>query len=341
MIKHISWGIGCLLLVSCNSSKEEKTDAKKGSKMAVEVYTIETSDVPIRIDVPGTIIPSEEVDLYSEISGRVQKINFEEGRKVRKGELLIQMDVDILQAQKKKLDVDLSLAKKDEARKKTLFDANGLSQEEYEKASANLASTQAAIDLINVQISKAQIRAPFSGTVGLRHISEGAYITPSTLITSIIQDDVVKVEFSIAEIYASAVKMGQDIVFRTQKDSTDYHGKVFAFQPFINADTRMLTIRATLKNDGRFIAGSFVSVNYDLGTEDNAMMIPTESIIPVLKGQKIWVIRSGSVHEIPVELGIRTADKVQVMGDIKPGDTVLVSGLLAVKEGMPVTIKKN
>lgn len=331
-----------LLLFSCGG-KEDKAGFVQATMKpsAVEVFTIAESDVSRIIDIPGTIIPSEEIQLFSEITGRIQKINFKEGQRVAKGTLLVQVDTDILRAQKQTLKVQQDLAKKDEARKKALLSAKGISTEEYEKSAAALESIQAELALLDVQIAKGEIRAPFSGRIGLRKVSEGAYINPATMITTLVQDNPAKVEFSISERYASAVKSGQEVRFTYDGNNKEYKAKVFAYESFIDAGTRMLTLRADLPNDGKLIPGTFVSVKYDLGLEKNAMMIPAEAVVPVLKGQKVMVIRDGKVADVPVELGIRTSDKIQVIGNLKIGDNVLISGLLAVREGMPVTIKNT
>lgn len=341
MTKQINLlGLCLLLFASCGGKDETKEMGPATMKPnTVEVFSVETSDVPRLIEIPGTIIPAEEVQIFSEISGRIKKINFREGQRVAKGALLVQVDTDVLRAQKQQLKVQLDLAKKDEARKKALLAAKGISVEEYEKSASAMESIEAEINLLDVQISKGGVYAPFAGRIGLRRISDGAYISPSTMITTLVQDDPVKVEFSISERYASSVKNGQKISFRMENNPKTYTGKVFAFEPFVDAGTRMLTIRAELRNDGSLIPGTFVAVEYDLGIEKGAMMVPAESVVPVLKGQKVIAVRDGVAKDVPVEIGIRTSDRVQVMGDLKPGDQVLISGLLAVRDGMPVTIK--
>ena len=342
MIQKISAVSLCLLLFSCGGKDEKMDFSKAGMKASgVEVFEISKKDVSRIIEIPGTIIPSEEVQLFSEITGRIQKINFKEGQRVQKGALLVQVDTDILRAQRNQLKVQLELAQKDESRKKSLLGAKGISTEEYERSFSSLESIQAEIGLIDVQISKGQIRAPFSGRVGLRRVSEGAYISPTSMITTLVKDDEVKIEFSISERYASLVKPGQKVSFKTGKSDKEYQAAVYAFESTISTDSRMLAIRANMKNDANLFPGTFVSIEYNLGQEKDAMMIPAGSVIPVLKGQKIMVVRNGVVVDVPVELGIRTADKVQVMGEIQPGDQVLTSGLLAVRAGMPVTVKKT
>ncbi len=332
----ISFG---LLLAACGEDEKKDLGAPNTKPSVVEVVKVEPTDVLREISVPGTVIPNEELQLYSEISGRIAKINFREGQSVSKGAVLVQMDSDILRAQKQEQLVALELAKKDEARKKSLLESKGISLEEYERSASTLASVQAQIDLINVQISKTVIRAPFSGRIGLRRVSEGAFITNTTLITSLVQENPIKVEFSVSERYAGAVKNGQNIEFKLDRGTKAYTAKVYAFEPLIDEGTRMLSVRASLNNDGNLISGAFVSVKYQLGMEVDAFMVPAEGIVPILKGQKVLVVRDGKVVEVPVEVGIRTADKVQVIGDLKAGDLVMISGLLGVKPGMPVQTK--
>lgn len=341
MYKHLSlFTITALFLTACGGKEENKLESGGPAKPStVEVVAVEATDVVREVSIPGTIIPGEEVQLFSEVNGRIRSIHFKEGQVVQKGSLLIQVDTDVLRAQRAQQKVELDLAVKDEARKKVLLEGKGITLEEYERSASALAAIRAQIDLIDVQISKAAIRAPFTGRIGLRHVSEGAFITSTTLITTLVQENPVKVEFAVSERYATAVKPGQTIEFSPEKSAKTYTANVYAYEPMIDAGTRMMTIRASLKNDGKLIPGSFVSVKYDLGTEQNAFMVPAESIIPVLKGQKILVVRSGKVVEVPVEIGIRTADKVQVIGEVNSGDFVLISGLLAVKPGMPVETK--
>lgn len=326
-------------LSACGGKEQAGLENSKKKSTGAEVVLIEPTDVLRIISIPGTIIANEEVQLFSEVTGRIKKIVFSEGKLIAKNALLVQIDSDILSAEKKQLLVNLDLAKKDEARKRILLVAKGISQEDFERSASALSSIQAQIELIDVQISKASIRAPFSGRIGLRQVSEGAFINTTTLITTLVQENPIKVEFSISERYASAIKIGQTINFKLDQNNKTYEAKVYASESMINAGTRMMTVRASLKNDGNLIPGAFVSIQYNLGTEKQAFMVPTESVVPVLKGQNIFVVRNGIAVEIPVEMGIRTDDKVQVIGDLKAGDKVLISGILSVKNGMPITTK--
>lgn len=341
MIRHTFYATCACLLFSCSGKPTAPGQAPAGPVPEVEVITLEQTGVARMLSAPGTILPGEEISVYSEISGRIRSIHFKEGQLVPKGALLLRMDTDVLQAQKQQQLVELDQAKKDEARKKALLSAKGISLEEYEKAASALEAIEAQIQLLNVQIDKALIRAPFSGRIGLRHVSEGAFITSSTLITTLVQENPVKIEFQVSERYAGSVKAGQQIRFKPENSRDTFQAQVYAYEPVIDAGTRMLTVRATMYHNGQLVPGSYVSVSYEPGTEVQAFMVPAESIIPVLKGQKVLVVRNGKVAEVPVETGIRTPEKVQIMGQLHAGDKVLISGLLAVREGMPVTIKNT
>ena len=227
------------VLLACGGGEEATKAGSKGMpKLTVDVVKMTPGSVVRTIAIPGSVIPSEEVQLYSEVSGRVQSISFKEGQTVKKGAVLLQVDTDVLKAQRAQLKVELDLAKKDEARKQILLNAKGISAEEYEKVASQLANIEAQIDLINVQISKATVRAPFSGRIGLRRVSEGAVISPTTLITSIVQENPIKIEFSISERYANSVKAGQTIHFKTDNSTTTYSATVYAFESMVDQGTR-------------------------------------------------------------------------------------------------------
>jgi len=327
--------IGLLIFSAC---KGDSTQSSKNAPSEMMVDYVIANEVPMNhvIQIPGTVLPFENVEIYSEISGRIVSINFREGQRVKKGEILVRIDTEILEAQRKQLKVDLDLAQKDEKRKKSLLDSKAISMEEYEQVQSRFNSIQAQIDYVSVQISKGTIRAPFSGRLGLRQISEGAFITPSDKIVSIAQDDKVKIEFSVAERYAHRVQPGTTIDLRTSSDSTLHTAKVYATEPIVDANTRMLTARAEMNGSSTVFPGSYVEITYNLGKDENSILIPTTALVPVLNGQKIWLIKDGKAKSIMVEPGIRTKDEVQVWGDVKQGDTIVITGLLGIREGMDV-----
>lgn len=334
-----TWLIFLGLVSACSDNKN--TIENTAPLLQVDYMIAQLSETDNVISIPGSIVPFEHVDLYPEISGRLLSIHFSEGQTVKKRQLLFKLDTDLQEAQLKQVQSDLAFAKKDEQRKKALWEAKSISLEDYEMSQAKKMNLEAQVDVLRVQIEKGRITAPFSGTIGLRAISEGAFITSTTKLTNIAQNDRVKIDFAIGEHYAPTVKIGEEIEFSFAKDSVKHIAKIYASEPTINTQTRMLTVRAEVKKNTNFFPGTFVEIIYNLGVQENSILVPATALVPVLNGQKIWKIKNGLATGIMVEPGLRSKQDVQVFGDINPGDTLILSGLLAMREGMNVTIKQR
>lgn len=333
--------VAVLFFLSSCSSEQEIMQQKGEYVPSVEVYTVQHEPVEQVVRVPGSVIPFEQVDLYAEFPGRVKQIAFEEGQTVKKGQVLVQMDTDILVAQREQLRVDLDQAAKDEKRKKQLFETGAISFEEFEQATSRLKRLEADVALISVQIDKSTVVAPFAGKIGLRSISSGAYLTTSTKIASLVQNDKVKIEFAVAEQYASSVHVNDIVFVRTATDTNAVKAIVYATEPAVDPITKMLVVRAEVQGDKGLYPGSYVDVNYNLGELKDAIMVPSSALVPILNGQKIWVIRDNRAISVPVTPGIRTKDQIQVVGDLHVGDQVAITGLLGMREGMEVNVKSK
>jgi len=193
--------------------------------------------------------------------------------------------------------------------------------------------------LINAQINKTEIRAPFSGIIGLKFVSVGSYISPDTRIASLQEIDPIKIDFSVPERYISRVSVGDQINFTVQGVDSTFTGEVYAIEPRINTETRTLQIRAISGNSGQLLfPGAFANITLILEEIDNALMIPSISIIPGLNTQKVFVVEDGVVAEKFIRSGIRNSEKVQVVEGLQRGDTVLTTGLLQVRPGMQVNL---
>ena len=349
MIKMIKYSIIVLIfslfISGCKSDEEIVEDNDSEINFTAVDYTVvKTQSIEQILQVPGRTLPFEEVKIYSEINGRVKSINFEEGEKVPKGKVLVKIDTDILEAEKKQLEVDLRLAQKDFNRKKQLYEDEAGTLEAVEKAQSSLEGLKAQVALINVQIDKGTIRAPFSGRIGLRQISKGAYITTSDLITSLAQTEKLKVSFSIAQRYASLVKMGQEITIKPTSDSlevTPEKATVYAADPTIDQKTQMYNVRAKLDKNSSIVPGGFVSIQYNLGKAENSIQVPTQAVVPVVDGQVIWKFKNGKAEKVKVNVGVRTSDKVQIFGKVNDKDTIVMTGLLGMQEGKNIKPKKE
>ena len=311
-----------------------------GMGIAVEGIIVETKPFNSNLEVSGTIEPNESVVLRSEVAGLVTGIFFKEGSTVNKGAVLVKVNDRDIQAQLREAQTKQNLSATNEGRAKQLLQKGAISQEEYDTSLADLQSLKAQAQLIRAQLAKTSIIAPFSGKVGLRNISVGEYLTPTTQIANLLSVNPVKVTFSVPEKYVTLIKQNSTISFKTDASSKTYTGKVFAIEPGINQDTRTLQIKALAPNaNGELLPGSFAQVKLALNTVNDAILIPTEAVIPVLKGKVVYVSRDGKAQQVSVEAGTRTAESVLITSGLKVGDTVLTTGSMSLKPDAPVKVK--
>ena len=292
------------------------------------------------VEAPGTILPNESTDIHPEISGKVVSINFKEGGYVQAGTLLVKLFDADLQAQLKKLEVQLKVGEATERRQKELLAINGTSQQDYDNATLNVSNIKADIELLKVNISRTEIRAPYAGKLGLRNISLGAYVTPQTIITNLAQVNQVKAEFAVPEKYAAEMAPGKVVQMRAEGSDRLYVANVVALQNSIAQDTRNLMVRALVKNaDNRLTPGAFVNVKVDVGSSGAAIMIPTNAIIPNTRNKNVIVARQGKAVFQIVNTGFRDSARIEITDGLMVGDTVITTGLLTIKEGMPLKTK--
>jgi membrane fusion protein (multidrug efflux system) len=321
-----------------NSSNEDRPQFNSGP-LQVEAVQVQEDVVEDQIFTSGTIIADDEVELSAEASGIITDILFDEGAPVEEGELLVKINDSELRAEKRRAEFRLSLAEQREERQRRLLERGGISQDDYDATLNEVNVIRSELDLINARIDQTEIRAPFSGQIGLRYVSEGSYISPNSRIASLQSINPIKVDFSIPERYISRVAIGDRINFTVQGVDSTFTGEVYAIEPRISRDTRSISIRARSDNSDRLLyPGAFANITLVLDEIDDALMIPTISVIPELNSQKIYVVRNGSVAEVRVQTGLRTSDNVQIIDGVAPGDTVLTTGLLQVNPGSQVEI---
>ena len=306
------------------------------------VNVVVTKHQPLEntVTITGSILANESVQLRPEMAGKITRINFEEGEFVKKGQPLVYINKDELEAQLERLNYTRKLYEQSEERQRKLLEREAISQEEYEMALNELNTNLADVKVVEAQIEKSVIRAPFSGTIGLREMSEGSYVTPADNIATLVSIDPVKVEFSVPERYANEVGVGDLIAFsRSENGEKVRTGKVYAVEPRIDTETRTLTMRALSENDDRkLLPGMFVRINLVLDVNDNSIMVPAQALIPEMNGYKVYVVEKGKAVEKRVSTGVRTANQVEVTEGLVPGDSVLTTGILQVKNGAPVEV---
>ena len=313
---------------------------RSSAVMAVDVYIAEQTSIDNTIYSSGTIVPNEEVELRCEISGRLVKLNIQEGKYVQKGQLIAKLNDDDIRAQLRKIDFEEQLAAQIETRQKKLLDINAISKEEYDLAMNQVNTLGADRELLEVQLEKTEVRAPFGGYIGFKNISEGAYITPTISIATLVQSNPVKIDFSIPEKYTPDLKVGLEVIFEIDGMSDQFLAKVIAIDPRIDEDLRTLRLRAQADNGlGLLKPGMFVRVTVPLGSRES-IMIPTEAIVPVLKGKMVFVMKGGVAIETEVQTGLRNDKNIQILEGLSVGDSVIVSGLMSLKADLPVRVQE-
>jgi membrane fusion protein (multidrug efflux system) len=307
----------------------------------VEGFVVRPQSIVDNIEVPGTLIPGEQTQIRAEVSGRVVQLNIKEGTLVQKDALLVKLFDGDLQNQLKKLKIQLKIARATEQRQAELLKINGISQQDYDLVKLNVETLKVDIEATEIAIVKTEIRAPYSGQLGLRSISLGAYISPADIITTVRQVSDLKLEFSIPEKYAKEIKTGDKITFRVDGGQRDHTAGVIATENSVEQTTRTLRIRALVdKIDDELVPGIFARVNLQLGKTADALLVPTQALISTARNKQVAVLRKDSVVFNVVETGARDSVFVQITSGLKTGDTIVTTGLMVLKSNAKVKVTR-
>ena len=321
---------------------EQKPSGKGGGGMKVlnvNGKLIRPQQLTDEFRTTGLILPDEEVNLSFETSGKIIDIKFTEGTTVHKGQLLAKVNDKTLQAQLKRLMAQLDLAKNRVYRQEQLLKKEAASQEAYEEAKTQLATLEAEIEGVKVNIELTELRAPFDGVIGLRQVSVGAYANPSTVVAKLTKISPLKVEFSVPERYASQIKKGVNMDFTVEGFMDAFHATVYAVESAVDRDQHVFTARGLYQNAShRLLPGQYASILLKKEEISDAMVIPTEAIVPEMGVDKVFCYRSGKAMPVEITTGIRTAGEVQVLSGLQMGDTIITSGTLQLRMGLPVTL---
>lgn len=333
---------GILLWVRLDAggpADEDPDSAPERDRSSVKVDAFVVHPEPFRetVRTTGEILSDEEVYIRPESSGRITGIHFEEDSEVQEGELLVSLNDAELQQEKRQVTYEINLAQIREQRQKDLLRRNAIAQEDYDVVLNELNTLKARRDALQARIDKMEIRAPFDGIIGLREISMGSYVTPENVITSLQKIDPLKIEFSIPERYRSMVSRGLAVRFQVEGSDNNAEGEIYAIQPRVDRETRTLRMRATAPNpDLQLFPGAYARVEVDLSVTDDALLVPSEALVPQLTGYHVFVYSDGEAKQKQVEPGTRTDRKAHIRSGLSPRDTVITTGLLQIRDGMSV-----
>lgn len=325
------------LLLKVGFAKQPDDEKKKGKEKGqkkVDAFIVKPTLLIDEIQVSGSLKAFETVDLKNEVAGRVVMINLPEGKFVKKGTLLVKLFDDDLQSQLMKMQSQLAIQQQIYKRQSELVKVNGITQNDYEQSGLQINSLKADIEVEKSLIRKTEVLAPFDGVIGLRDISVGAIVTPSTLLATIRTVNKLKLDFFVPEKYSSEIKSGMKVKFSMSNIEKIYDATVIGTEEGIDDATRNLKVRALVNSQSSdLIAGGFANVQLRLSENKDALMIPTGAIIPKEENKIVIIAREGKAKFIQVKTGIRKADAVEIIQGIQAGDTLVTSGLLFIKEG--------
>jgi membrane fusion protein (multidrug efflux system) len=326
---------------SGSKSGSNSATSTRDQSIPVRMMVVRTEKLSGKVNTVGTVLSDEEVEIRSQVSGQIQKIYFKEGARVKKGDILVKINDDELQAQLLRANSRQAIAQQQADRQRKLFEKQFVSEEEYNNAVNELNIVKAEVQLLKAQIEKTQIYAPFDGTIGLRFVSEGSYISPAAVITTLQDKSRVKIDFTIPEKYAEQIKVGDRIMFRVQTRPEVFEGRIYSMDAKIDQSTRTLRVRAYSPNPrGILLPGSFANIEVVLN-ERQALTIPSYALIPEMRGHKVFLYKTGKAVSQPVEIGIRTEERVEITKGLQPGDTLITSAILQLRPGLAVRPPSN
>jgi membrane fusion protein (multidrug efflux system) len=315
---------------------------QRNAKVAVKVQVLAPQKLAETIVAPGNVIADEQIDLKNEVVGRVVKLSLQEGSRVKRGELLVKLNDADLQAQRAKAEAVLTLAQERERRQKQLSQKGVISAEDYDAAAKELTAAQADIALLAAQIEKTEIRAPFDGFIGLRYVSEGEYLAAGTRIASLISTKPLKIEFAVPERNFGRISKGQVISFTVPGIAKKFNAAIFAWEPAIDEGTRTVRVRAVCRErDERLAPGAFAEVEIAVGANAEAIMVPSEALVPDARGQNVYLARGGSAVLAPVTIGVRDNAGVEILSGLQKGDSVIVSGVMLLRPRIGIEITNS
>jgi membrane fusion protein, multidrug efflux system len=335
--------IAGLTLSACHSKQIKTSNAAAAANMPMIVEGIIVKPTLLNqiIYVSGTLKAFEETTLMPEVPGRIVSINLPEGQAVKVHTLLVKLFDGDLQAQLRKSETQLKIAEETRVRQAELLKISGISQSDYDQTELQVISIKNDIELMKVAIQKTEVLAPYDGEIGLRNVSVGAQVTTSTALATIREVDKLKLDFSVPEKYSNIISKGGKLKFMVQGDEAKYEAIVMATEQSIEANTRNLKARAVVnKNAASLIPGAFANVELSLGEHPQALMVPTQSIIPTERDKKLIVVKGGKAAFVAVKTGVRESANIEVSEGIMPGDTVVTTGILFLKPGASVKFSK-
>jgi membrane fusion protein (multidrug efflux system) len=328
--------IGCTTEAADNSSQS----SSQTNRLPVDVKVVKASTLIQEETVAGSILPNKEVTIMSEGSRKITAVSFSDGSKVAKGQLLYKLDDSDVIARLKQVQAELSLAKLNETRLSQLLKNESVRQEEYDVAATKLKSLEASEEILQVELSKTTIRAPFPGVIGITKVEVGSLVSPGMPLVVLQEQGNIKIEFTIPEKYLAHVTTGKKIQFSTTSDGQKFTARISATESGLDIQSRAITVHAVAANHNNILRpGMSARVHLSTVSEGaTGITLPTESLIPSAHGYSVFTVKNGLAKITAVTVGNRSESEALITSGINDGDTVMISNILRSGDGTPVQI---
>ena len=333
--------IACIFTAfGCKEKSKAFDKFNANAPVTVDVAIAANQQVDKQVEVNGSVAAADYVELRPETNGRVVFLQIPEGKIVQAGTVLAKLNDADLQAQLEKIKVQLELANINEQRNLQLLKVKGINQSDYDISLQQVKSYKSDLAYTQSLIDKTIVRAPFTGQLGLRQISLGAFINTSSTIVTLQKTDHLNVDFTLPEMYGRYVKVGKKVnlvgITETNQKLT---AQIFAIEPQIIAASRNIKVRASLQ--GKLLPGAYVKVYLSENVQKPSILVPANVLIPESKSKQIVLVKNGIANLVEVETGYRTASAVEITKGVNVGDTIVVAGMLFVRNGNKIKIGKT
>ncbi|MDQ6619353.1 MAG: efflux RND transporter periplasmic adaptor subunit [Pseudomonadota bacterium] len=313
-----------------------------GQPVTVEAAKVSMAALPQTLTAVGSLRSDESVVIRPEVAGRVSAILFKEGQRVAKGAPLVRLDTSINDADVKQARANHTLARSKYERAINLQKQNFISAQARDEAENNFRVAEASVALAEAKFEKTQIRAPFTGVIGLRSVSVGDYVKEGAEIVNLEAIDPLKLDFRIPEIYYAQLRVGQpvEITLDAQPGRT-FPGQVYAVNPLVDTAGRSVVVRATVRNpDTALRPGMFARVRLITRDEREALMVPEQALVPQGQDQYVFRVVNGRAQRVKVEVGQRRNGRAEVVKGLEPQDIVVTAGQLKIRDGAELKVAR-
>lgn len=314
--------------------------AYQADEILVEATVVKAVNIPLEVNAIGTVV-AKSVEITPALAGHVQKILFRDGSFVKQNIPLIQLDNAIYKAKYASATAQEVFSEATYKRMRLLGKRGVIAKQAIEQAEADFKEKRAAAQENEVILNKMLLKAPFAGVVGKTKVNPGDYVTVGQGVVTLTDIKHLRIEYNVPEKYLPLLKGGQEVKITTATyPEKIFVGNLLFISPTINTDNRSISLYAEIANENNLLAaGMFVDVAQSLGTEEQVLMIPARSLVPILDGEEVYKIVNGKAFATSIVIGKRIGESVQVIEGLSPGDMIITDGQLKVRNGAPVTVK--